>query len=109
MVTALVSYSDSDSDSGGEDGLDPSQSKRRRVLLHSANVGSKNTPRDPSLPALPDRFDDHYAVNPRISTSDDSSLHAGRKRKIPHRDGNWPSHVYIECERNPGSAWMHGH
>ncbi|ROW14217.1 hypothetical protein VPNG_04274 [Cytospora leucostoma] len=32
----------------------------------------------------------------RTATADLPSLHNGRKRVIPHKEGNWPSHIYTE-------------
>lgn len=57
----------------------------------------------PPLPALPAAFHDLYASNARISVRDVSSLHGGRKRAIPHVEGNWPTHIYLECK---SARWM---
>ncbi|KAF1932117.1 uncharacterized protein M421DRAFT_284824 [Didymella exigua CBS 183.55] len=84
---SLVQYPDSDS--GNEDAL--SAQKPKPVLKRKRSEPSNN-----NLPPLPAAFHDLYSTNARVSTSDNPSLHGGRKRAVPHVEGNWPSHVYLE-------------
>ncbi|KAI1103577.1 U6 snRNA phosphodiesterase Usb1 [Jackrogersella minutella] len=85
---ALVDYT-SDSESGGEEAATTS-AKRQKTSDESA-----------ALPPLPAAFHDLYASTVRVSTTDDRTLHQGRKRVNPHKAGNWPSHLYIEWHPNP--------
>ncbi|KAF1969898.1 hypothetical protein BU23DRAFT_231853 [Bimuria novae-zelandiae CBS 107.79] len=87
MPLALVQYSDSDSDDDAAPTPSDNVLKRKRSETDQAS---------PSLPPLPAAFHDLYSTNARVSTSDDPSLHRGRKRAVPHVEGNWPSHVYLE-------------
>ncbi|KAJ5675112.1 uncharacterized protein N7477_005046 [Penicillium maclennaniae] len=81
---SLVQYSDSESEPDAET-LSPPSKK-----LHLAT--------GVSLPPLPAAFHDLYASGTRVSVKDDPSLHGGRKRVIPHVEGNWPSHLYLESK-----------
>ncbi|KAJ5762971.1 hypothetical protein N7533_001652 [Penicillium manginii] len=89
---SLVQYSDSDSES------ESSSPPRKKV--------ARTAPTNPtSLPPLPASFHSLYASSTRVSTKDDPSLHAGRKRAIPHVEGNWPTHLYLEWV--PGKEEVH--
>lgn len=89
----LVDYASSDEDdevstkdTNGGTPLEPKDLKRKRE------------PHTDDLPPLPSRFLDLYASTTRVSTRDDPSLHNGKKRVTPHVEGNWPTHLYIECK-----------
>ncbi|KAI9374407.1 U6 snRNA phosphodiesterase Usb1 [Aspergillus egyptiacus] len=84
---ALVQYSDSESDAEQE--APPRKISKIRQDTQSRRQTSP-------LPPLPATFHDLYASSTRISVRDDPSLHGGRKRVIPHVEGNWPTHIYIE-------------
>lgn len=92
MKSALVNYSDSDSDDSKDHALPacPGRNlKRKRDGLDNAVSG---------LPPLPATFHDLYASTARVSSQDDPSMHAGRQRVLPHVEGSWPTHVYLECK-----------
>lgn len=106
MSMALVSYSDSGSGSDSElksEKVDEAKAptpergtKRRREESDSLDIGVTH-----SLPPIPHDFLDLYTSHTRVSVTDDPSLHGGRKRAIPHVEGNWPTHVYLECRSKP--------
>ncbi|KAL4765119.1 HVSL domain-containing protein [Aspergillus foveolatus] len=83
---ALVQYSDSESDSEKE-------APPRKIKKPSQNLSHNPASR---LPPLPASFHDLYASSVKVSVRDDPSLHGGRKRVIPHVEGNWPTHIYLE-------------
>lgn len=76
----LVSYSDSEDD-------DEPVAKR---IKNEAD-------QQDDLPPLPASFLNLYSSSVRVSNTDDPSLHHGRKRVVKHVEGNWPTHVYLEC------------
>lgn len=86
---ALVDYPSSDEEDNNETPkLESSTENSSLKRKHEQSSG---------LPPLPSKFHNLYASTTRVSTRDDPSLHEGRKRVIPHIEGNWPTHIYIEC------------
>ena len=97
----LVEYSDSDN----SDTLRPDQTyvkiKSPQGVKRKHSSVSEST-----LPPLPGNFHDLYASTARVSSQDDPTLHGGRLRVKPHVEGNWPTHVYVECEFIQWSQWL---
>jgi hypothetical protein len=90
---ALVDYTSADEDEDEDD-----EDARPQITPFTGTKRKRddnNTAAE--LPPLPSKFHDLYASTTRVSTRDDPSLHGGRKRVTPHVDGNWPTHLYIEC------------
>lgn len=92
-LMALVAYSDSDSDSDDSQNFSTSR-PAKKIRPNTPPTGKQAS----SLPPLPTAFHDLYASSTRVSVKDDPSLHGGRKRVIPHVEGNWPTHIFLECK-----------
>lgn len=98
----LVEYSDSGSGSeperpGAIQGSSArSLIKRKRDQNDSKRENPGHT--QPLPPPLPAGFHDLYASGTRASVVDDPDLHGGRQRLTPHVQGNWATHVYLECK-----------
>lgn len=103
---ALVEYPDSDSDDHDKVDVIPVESLKGHLGSNLKRKHSECIQDD--LPPLPAAFHDLYSTNARVSTSDNPSLHGGRKRAMPHVEGIWPSHVYLECKDGPFSVRSRG-
>ncbi|ESZ97350.1 hypothetical protein SBOR_2280 [Sclerotinia borealis F-4128] len=103
---ALVDYTSSDEEEVVADNLNQDNERNGRDgrnattgtgTSNSTHLKRKRDISSPSeLPPLPSKFHDLYASTVRNSTTDNPSLHGGKKRITPHIEGNWPTHIYIE-------------
>ncbi|KAL9105722.1 MAG: hypothetical protein Q9227_009162 [Pyrenula ochraceoflavens] len=75
------------------------QSKKRKRVEEGEKYPSHEDKSTRSLPPLPSALRDLYATNVRSSIGDDPELHGGKRRQIPHVEGKWPTHVYLEYVR----------
>lgn len=92
MLVDYASSSDEDEDYSRSTGM-----KRSDGPKDASNTGGaleSGAKRRKVVPPLPERFHDLFTSNPKIS--DNSPVHEGRTRVLPHVDGLWPTHVYLE-------------
>jgi hypothetical protein len=95
----LVEYPDSESDEAGQS--DAKTAQPEQAALKGVVKRRRSQSAQTDLPPLPSAFFNYYSTSARVGTSDNPSLHGGRKRTIPHVEGMWPSHVYLECKDGP--------
>jgi len=103
---ALVDYSSSGDEADDVRTISRSTALKRPREDSDNNDNNKHNKHSSDLPPLPSKFYDLYASTTRVGTRDDPSLHGGRKRVTPHIEGNWPTHLYIECKPRPALAAM---
>ncbi|GAB7364438.1 hypothetical protein MBLNU230_g4979t1 [Neophaeotheca triangularis] len=109
---ALVDYSDSSEsehekeEEGDSKAVLPPSKKRKTsssevpLDVEEDNNVVKDTPIS-SMPPLPAAFLNMYSSTVRKSGGDDPSMHQGRKRTIPHIEGAWPTHIFLDWHPTP--------
>jgi len=93
-IMGLVAYSESEDE---EDDTTSEPLAKKTKVSHAQDAVTDKHGGNKLPPPLPSAFKDLYSSTVRISSSDDPSLHGGRKRVVPHVEGNWAAHVYLEC------------
>jgi hypothetical protein len=99
----LVDYPSSDEESI----INPSSDAHKDITAVSSSKKRKREDIEPTretLPPLPPVFHTLFVTAPRTHPSDDPSLHGGRTRQVPHVEGNWPTHIYLECRSSGESS-----
>jgi hypothetical protein len=98
-VSALVSYSSSDEESGNGDpsSAPPRETQRQKRCVRPGFPSSnKVTSFSRKLPPLSGTI----VTPPPV---DDPALHQGRIRTTPHVEGQWAAHVYVAVKLVEGS------
>lgn len=98
----LVDYpdSDSESDSSLPSGSKSGASSDQASCSNSAKLQSPIKPQQLSPPPPPPKeFLNLFNSNPKFSKN--SHLYEGKFRAVPHIQGSWPSHIYIQWTPNP--------
>lgn len=89
MLKGIAEYYSESSDDD-----DTCESNSDKVIAEKNDTRTDLLTKKRKAPPLPSRFLDLYTSNPKVS--ENSPLHEGRVRVLPHTEGSWPTHVYLE-------------
>lgn len=98
---SLVTYSESEDDNDSVQSREETPSNHIHSTPSTGHKRKRSRDDEQPLPVdkpppLPSNLANLYASNVRSSTDDNPAFHQGRRRQIPHVEGNWPSFVYLE-------------
>lgn len=69
-----------------------------KLVNYSSSSSSDEEVSEPVIKKIK-RLPMPFAKSIDHQTDDGSLNHQGRKRQIPHQEGNWASHIHIDCEQ----------